>query len=329
MTAPTVYELTAYVRRGGGLWLAPQSGSSPALFNEFLASGETPLSPASLVTITGDADQREHFEVISPPTQMHPATALLADTERLDLDDVRIYRRYLYTTPLPNDLSVLLRGGQGHPLVIEKTLGKGRVLMQAFPLDGKWSNLPSMQAYVAMVYEWLWYLTEPSQSPLNLSSGGAYDYLLPERSEIEQVTMTSPGGESDPLTITTAADGTRRIRVTETQVPGDYRLEFSCDGKPVDEKGFRVERSRSESDLTRFYDVMLEFLRIEFGMLFDDEKAGTTSVEAAAVARRQEPLWFWLLMGVILFLVGESALAYSIAKNRTLTTPGARLSKAR
>ena len=72
---------------------------------------------------------------------------------------------------------------------------------------------------------------------------------------------------------------------------------------------------------------MLETLRTDFGMLFDDEKPGKTSIEAAAAERRQEPLWFWLLLGVILFLVGESALAYSIAKSRTLTTPGARLSK--
>ena len=330
LTMETVAALREFVQRGGGLWLAPHSETPAPQFNRLFidAEGGKPLAPAALATAVGDPNQRRVFEVVSPPTQLHPATALLADTERLDLDELRVYRRFSYQLPLPRGLSVLLRGGSGHPLVVEKSLGRGRVILQAFPLDRSWSNLPILQVYVAAVYEWLWYLAEPGLPRFNLTPGQAYELGLPERPLADQVTLQIPRGAPLPMAILGDADGRNWIRTTETLVPGDYRMLVSSNGKEISRHPFQVARDARESDLTTLDDEKMEYLRTRTWMRFDEESAPATTQSEDAVERRQEPLWFWLLMGVLLFLVGESALAWSIAKSRTLTKPGARLSRA-
>ena len=173
-----------------------------------------------------------------------------------------------------------------------------------------------------MVYEWLWYLAEPSLPQFHLASGQAYELTLPNRPVIDQATLTGPMGETAPLTMAGDAEGQRVVRVTDTVVPGDYRVELSREGKSVSVHPFQVERDVAESDLAPLEDEMIERLRSQAHMLFDEETSQAVSEDAIPGERRQEPLWFWLLMGVVLFLVGESALACSIAKSRTLTRPG-------
>ena len=326
----TVKDLHNYVGRGGSLWLAPNLDAVPHLFNELFASPQFPLAPARLASATGDPGQREKYEMVSPPTQLHPATVLLADTERLDLDEIRIYRRFTYQNPWPSDLSVLLRGASGHPLVVETSLGRGRVILQAFPLGPDWSNLPALQVYVAMVYEWLWYLAEPALPRFNLARGQAYEIALPARPAVDRATLTPPGGGRHPVTITRETDGLRLARATDTIVPGDYLLELASEGQVISSHRFQVERDAAESDLTPLDEEPMSRLRVRANMLFDEESdGGRTRTQSAPVERRQEPLWFWLLVGVLLFLVGESALACSIAKSRSLTRPGAQLTGAR
>ena len=96
---------------------------------------------------------------------------LLADTHRLDIDHVRIFRRHQLDTGGDKSISVLLRAEGGSPLVVEKTFGRGRVIVQAVPLNVSWSNLPLCQSFVVMVHEWLWYLTESGMVRRNLQPG--------------------------------------------------------------------------------------------------------------------------------------------------------------
>ena len=71
----------------------------------------------------------------------------VADTERLDIERVRIYRRHRFSREDDiRDVSVVLRTAQGSPLAVEKTFDRGRVIVQTVPLGVQWSNLPLCQA---------------------------------------------------------------------------------------------------------------------------------------------------------------------------------------
>src|SRR5204863_5458027 len=106
-------------------------------------------------------------------SETHPATALLSDFERLDLDRARLYRRHRFNPLSGKDVSVLMEVQHDDPVVVERKMERGRVLVQSIPLGISWSTLPLCQAYVAMLHEWLWYLAEPALPKHNLAVGEA------------------------------------------------------------------------------------------------------------------------------------------------------------
>ena len=102
----------------------------------------------------------------------HPATVLLSDTQRLDIDRAKIFQRFPFASaPSQGQVPVLLQSGTGEALVVEGLLGRGRVIVQSIPMGIRWSSLPLTQAYVPMVHEWLWYLMQPTAVSLNLQPG--------------------------------------------------------------------------------------------------------------------------------------------------------------
>ena len=317
-------ELYQFTQQGGGLWICPDSQTDIASFNDLFAVKERPMAPVKLAAARGEASQRTKYDFISPPTQAHPATLLLSDTERLDLDEARLYRRFTFQQPLPADLSVLLRVGSGHPLVVEKTLGKGRIILQAVPLGIEWGNLPLLQAYVAMVYEWLWYITEPGLPKHNLAHGQPYEFSLPDRPTIDQVFLIPPNQDEQPIVI--IKEGTQRlVRIQDTSAPGNYAVQLKHEGKLISERRFDVSTNPAESNIAPLDEDIQESLRIQANMLFGQESLKNLPTNDQPTERRQEPIWFWLLLGVIVFLVAESALACSIAKQRATKSPGANM----
>jgi hypothetical protein len=164
----------------------------------------------------------------------------LSDFQRLDLDRARIYRRHQFDAQSGNDVSVLLEVQHGDPVVVERKLDRGRVLVQSIPLGISWSTLPLCQAYVAMLHEWLWYLAEPALPKHNLAVGEAVtesanaktiaELTLPDSRTVELQPAPSQGGEE--------------FRYAATRLPGEYVLrsktkESDAMSKDLVKRGFR------------------------------------------------------------------------------------------
>ncbi|MCA9097707.1 MAG: BatA domain-containing protein, partial [Planctomycetaceae bacterium] len=144
-----VSKLTDYVRQGGGVWLALGDRTKPEDFNRQLYRFGGGLAPLPIEPAKGDLERREEFLTIHPPPKEHPATILLSDTQRLDIDRVKVFQRFPFApAPTRGDVPVLLQSGTGEAMAIEGFLGRGRVIVQGTPMGVRWSNLPLMQAYV-------------------------------------------------------------------------------------------------------------------------------------------------------------------------------------
>src|SRR5690606_12170060 len=102
--------------------------TTPELFNEQMFRDGTGLSNVRLGQPIGDASDRETYLSIRASSDSHPATTLLADFQRLDLDRARVYRRHDLVPNSVRGLSVLVQGSAGEPIVVERKLGNGRVL---------------------------------------------------------------------------------------------------------------------------------------------------------------------------------------------------------
>ena len=194
LPAEEIQRLVRYVNSGGGLWVALGEQTDIPAFNKGFFEQSAGLSPLPLLQPIGDADDREKSMSLSPPAADHPATALLADTQRLDIDRARIYRRHQFDSYVGNSIAVLLRVQGGAPLAAEKSLGRGRVIVQGIPLGLAWGNLPLCQAYLVMVREWLWYLTEPGLIKRNLQAGEPVHVTQPLNSSKGRASLETPSG---------------------------------------------------------------------------------------------------------------------------------------
>jgi aerotolerance regulator-like protein/VWA domain-containing protein len=126
--------LRDYVEDGGRVLLAfgPRSSSLTAV----PVSGESLRSTAQMSAAQSLA--------IGEVDGTHPALR--------GVDELRSARfnRYLAVEPAPED-SVLIRLDDGSPLLIERTLGSGRVLLFTSSLDREWNDLPVQPVFVPFI----------------------------------------------------------------------------------------------------------------------------------------------------------------------------------
>jgi len=311
--APTAIDkLEAYVRSGGGLWLALGAHTDEVFFNEHWHRGGLGLAPLKLTSAVGDPNDREKFFAVRASSDTHPATVLLSDFQRLDLDRARIYRRHQFDTLGGNDVSVLLEVQHGDPVVVERKLDRGRVLVQSIPLGISWSTLPLCQAYVAMLHEWLWYLTEPALPKYNLAVGEAVIESANAKTIAELTLPDSRTVELQPA----ASQGGAEFRYAATRLPGEYLLRSKTKESDASTTRFLVQRNPEESDLKPLSEQDLQQLRSTDGFQID----GGLDVLAinGKLVTPKHPLEGWLLATLGFVLLGEMMLAGWLTQRRNL-----------
>jgi hypothetical protein len=176
-------------------------------------------------------DDHNGFFSIHPPEGTHPATVLLGDTERLDIDDVRISQHWQFSIPeAADDLSILLETGDGAPLAVEHLAGEGRIIVQGVPSGTGWSNLPLCQVFVPLVHEWVWYLTEATAISHNLDPGQPIIVSSPAGVGPTQTQVQTP--EQENVTVALNRIGVGESRFRETVFPGNYLVTIAAaDGR--------------------------------------------------------------------------------------------------
>jgi hypothetical protein len=296
--------LEAYVDRGGGVWLALGPKTDVGAFNERWYRNGTGLAPMSLGEPQGDPDDRERFVAVRAASDSHPATALLSDFQRLDLDRARVYRRHRFDVATGRDVSVLIQAQGGEPVVVERKQGQGRVLVQAVPLGVSWSTLPLCQAYVAMLHEWLWYLSEPDLPRRNLALGepfrhpaprgsGAAEWVLPDDRPVEVIPSETRAGSV--------------YRYTATRWPGPYELRLRPPGQAAERVPFQVRRDPRESDLAGLTEAdqaaWAGVKALAWGAGLND------AIGTGEAPPPRHPLEGWLLGALPFLLLGELILA--------------------
>ena len=312
--APAALEkLEAYVRSGGGLWITLGGQTDPTFFNDALHRGGLGLAPLKLTAPIGDPNDREKFFALRAAAETHPATALLADLQRLDLDRARVYRRHQFDPLSGRDVSVLLQVQHGDPVVVERKLDRGRILVQSIPLGISWSSLPLCQAYVAMLHEWLWYLAEPALPKRNVALGEALVASADVRSRSAQLTLPDRRTiELQPA----ISPGSAQFHYRATRFPGEYVLRVNGQGNQAVTTKFHVPRNPEESDLTCFSEEDLQQLRAVPGFQLGGEFGDRPANRKVDVPKH--PLEGWLLAALAIVLLSELILAGWMTHRRNL-----------
>lgn len=307
----TIERLESFVREGGGLWIGLGDAIDRDQFNEAWYADGAGLSPLSLAAIERLDDLDKPAAAVHPPSRSHPATAQLANTTQLDVDEARFRERWRFADQPASaaPVSMLLESGDGQPLVVEQFVGRGRVVIQAAPLGMQWTNLPLLKSYVVMIHDGLDYITSPSGSRYNLAAGAPL--VAPALAGDASPVLVTPTGREIPLTAT-ASDAAAVYRHTGTRQPGAYRLRVERGGQLV-ETPFQVQRDATESQLQPLAEAprsVLQRAGVRFGAKPD------FVAHAGDAAPRREPIWGVLLAALAALLVVELLVASRLARQR-------------
>ena len=121
---------------GGALFMALSMRSAGLAAAPVTGHGFEPFS---------DFGRRDgEFLVVGALDRSHPALQ--------SMDDVRRARFYRHVAVQPQDGDrVLMRLDEGGPLLLEHTLGAGRVMLYGSSLDREWNDLPVQPVFVPMI----------------------------------------------------------------------------------------------------------------------------------------------------------------------------------
>ena len=238
MTLDLAKRLVAFVEDGGGLLLALGDRVITQGYNAFLQ--RTPLSVPDvplpdyrglrplLPGILGERrrvplDQNVGVEELDTS---HPALAAFGDQRLLDsLRSAKVSSYFELVTPNINSEGVLMRLGNGLPLLAERRVGKGRVMVLTTSADSAWNNLPLKTGYVPLVQSLVTYLAGGSRGSVDtgITAGAAKRWSTAAVHAGTQLRVVDSRRTEKAVTLT-AADGKAAGAFDGNHFAGIYRV---------------------------------------------------------------------------------------------------------
>jgi hypothetical protein len=132
--------------------------------------------------------------------------------------------------------------------VIERPVGRGRVLVLAAPIDAEAGTLPVNPDFVPLVHEWVFHLAGGSESPI-VRAGEPLVFKMPASlsPDVRTLSLETPSGTAARANIVRGG-GLAQVRFDDTSESGIYRL--ALPDPPGGSLYAAVARDARESDLT-------------------------------------------------------------------------------
>ncbi len=269
--------LIEYVRRGGSVWIAlgtaaAQERAVPVFGNGLHGARAYSREPERFVSV-GAADST--YPSVGQPAQW---------------DGVRFF---FAANVDPNGSRVALRLSDGTPLLTEKELGEGRVVLFASGFDNLTNDLPLHPVFVAFVDRTIRYLSGTEER----SSSSTVDQFVALRAARERgvgVDVVDPEGHR-PLSLQAAASA-QWLQLTRA---GFYELRLASGRSDL----IAANPDRRESDLTPIAPDVLALWRGSSGETRPAPPA--TTVGGGTPAARS--LWWYAMVVLLVAALAESA----------------------
>lgn len=271
-------ELAGWVEAGGGLMV--MAGSR-------IGAGREGLVPP--VRVTGNAE-RATGSGVAVTDIAHPVLRSFGENPSAGLGAVSV-RRYPVLEADPG-LGVLARFDDGSPALVAGSMGSGRVMVSAIPVDGTRSDFVLSTGFLPLLLDGLTWL---SQSGSERSSLASYD------------PVRAPGNAAR-LSVRGPDGGITRPEIAGGWIPGlrtrgIHQLHGGdVDGQPL--ALVAVNAPAAESDLARLPEGEL-LLGVAEGEA-PDPAARAATPEAAEARQRG---WRWLLLAVLALVALEATVA--------------------
>jgi hypothetical protein len=278
-----------------------------------------PRSAATLAALTGASAAAADFAEAAPNRGAlltdiafdHGLFAPLAAPQYSDFTKIRFWKYRRLNSSLLGEVRTLARFDTGDPAVIEKSFGKGRLVV----LAGGWAPADSQIARSSKFFPLMAALIEnPDAAQINTLNRVVGDRVrLPEHDPkaVKTLVVARPDGSNAEL-----AAGSTSFEGTDQ--PGIYKVLGDTGGKPS--FAFAVNLDPLESKTSP---LSLETLE-QFGCRLANQKARDVDheqlrqMQSIELEGRQK-LWRFLVLGAIGILLIETCLAGRSRRTRTTT----------
>ncbi|HWP56437.1 MAG TPA: VWA domain-containing protein [Candidatus Acidoferrales bacterium] len=291
-------KMSDYLRQGGGVLVFAGNRVDKDDYNLKLFQ-KAPLLPARL----GEKRSLDgKGEKVGRVDSRHPALGAFAEPIALASLQSTFVQSYLRAEVAGG--TVLAALANGEPLLLEKRIGPGRLILVTTSADRDWTDLPMKTAYLPLVQGLARYLSGDKTGSFDpgIVTGSAKGVALPPSLVGKRIKAIKPDNKEIEVTAVAEKEAARAV-FDENDLAGVYRLAFSPADKPAGVPEMyavnppylesRLE-TLSEKDLAaRLEPVRAEIIPIE------ELKKGGTRVDLSL------PLAFLL----ILTLASESWLA--------------------
>jgi len=339
--------LARFVTVGGGLLVAPGKHASPTFYNAWADQAGQHILPARLVKLDLCGDQPRR---LATDGLRHPAVEKLADARASDVRSAALAAYWHVKADVP-DAAVIASLAGGEPFLLERTFGRGRVVLAATALHPSCTNLPSLKCFVPLVHEMTYWLAASGAATANIPAGADAVIELPARRPSaaapaasapaasapaaidRQLVVVTPTGQHRLAAVIGGRGGPLRLSLEEVRQPGLHRLllppglraryaALCPDGQSVP---FAVVYPPGESTLSLLSDADLSLARqhVLEGLGAGDATKMLVRVEstaelAAAVAGGVpgRELWRYVALALLAALLAEIALTRHIAAQR-------------
>jgi len=271
--------LTGYVRSGGSVFIA--AGTSAG------ARSQIPIFGARIIETRDYSRVPDRYMAVGSSDSSYPSVAKAEGWPGV---------KFFYALNVDaGDARVIARLGDQTPLLLEKRIGEGRVVLFTSGLDNLTNDFPLHPAFVPFIEQSARYLAG-SERQGGARPVDAYLELRNAREQGQGVEVTDPKGKR-PLTLGEAASA-QSFQLTEA---GYYQLRLA-NGRQ-NEVG--VNPDPKESNLDVIPDDVLALWQ---------GKGGETSQEGSAPGpstpgKTAQSLWWYVMLLVLAFAVAESVLA--------------------
>lgn len=312
--AETAERLRAYVAEGGNLVWICGDNVLPDAYNQMNQAARAQLLPAPLLGVrTPEPGSGRDSWNVSFLDKQDPVLGQLVEPPSL-YQSVLVYQHVRIDAAGTPGARVMARLEEGEPLLVQRKIERGKLLMLGTGAHVGWSNLPLRPIFLPLLVRLTLELAAVQQIHRDVIAGSPL--ILPLKNETQQVgvEILPPSGETIRLK-TEAEQGTRGqvLRYGNTYDIGLYALRL-LDASQPSQIVYSVNADPDEASPRKIEREKLEGLLAPAPVVFADNPEDLSGT--FAWLREGKSLWEIFLTAVLLALVFETFLANRFSRKQ-------------
>jgi hypothetical protein len=271
LDAPAADRLAAYVAGGGRVVWVCGDNVRPDAYNAMNQQAGGQLLPAALVDVRtpspkGDRDSW-HVGFLD---KKHPALTRLVEPASL-YESVLVYKHVRMSSG-DGHAWIMARLDDAEPLLVQRNVGKGLVLMLGTSVQVNWSNLPLRTIFLPLITQLTFDLADVEQTRGNVIAGQPLVFNTVARPSLNEQPDAAASGPPAEIEVVPPGGGTLRLSATDKDGKAAKTFQYA----DTHEIGIYVLRQLGVTPLRQ----------IAYSVNFDPDEAEPAEIEPAELEER-------------------------------------------